>query len=66
MLYTVRLNATKLASARGVEKIDMEDMQPNLALILQSLFVPLLLLPVPWTFSLFAAILHYRDGDIMH
>ncbi len=53
MLYTVRLNAAELASARGDEKMDMEDVQPNLALILQSLFVPLRLLPVKWTFSPF-------------
>ncbi len=43
MLYTVRLNTAELASARCVKKMDMEDMQPNSALILQSLFMPLLL-----------------------
>ncbi len=32
MLYTVRLNATELASARCIEKMYMEDMQPNLAI----------------------------------
>ncbi len=39
MLYTVRLNAEELASACGVEKMDIETMQPKWALALQSVFL---------------------------
>ncbi len=37
----------------ALEKMDIGDMQPKLALTLQSVLVPLLLLPVKWTWALF-------------
>ncbi len=66
MLFTVRLNAAGLASALGVDKMDIEEMSPKLALTLQSVFVSLLLLPIKWTGALFAARLPDQCGATMH
>ncbi len=66
MLFTVRLNAAGLASAFDVEKMDIEEMPPKLALTFQSVFVSLLLLPIKWIRALFAAFMHDQDGTTMH
>ncbi len=56
MLFTVRLNLAELASAFGVEKMDIEEMQPKVALALQSVFVSLILLSIKWIRALFCGV----------